>query len=129
MVPANSDKVSRASPYSGFHGAVVAFTYRACTFCGWPFNAIRLASTHTHCCGPTTPTQSRFGLFPLRSPLLRESLLFSFPPATKMFQFAGFLSRLLCIHKRMIPHYRYRVSPFGHLRIIVCLPLPEAFRR
>ena len=33
----------------------------------------------------------RFGLFPVRSPLLRESLLFSFPPGTKMFQFPGFL--------------------------------------
>jgi hypothetical protein len=36
-------------------------------------------------CGPTTPTMPKhywFGLFPLRSPLLRESLLFSFPPGT-----------------------------------------------
>jgi hypothetical protein len=29
-----------------------------------------------------------FRLFPVRSPLLRESLLLSFPSATKMFQFA-----------------------------------------
>ena len=29
----------------------------------------------------------RFGLFPGRSPLLGESLLFSFPQGTKMFQF------------------------------------------
>lgn len=33
-----------------------------------------------------------FGLFPVRSPLLRESLLVSFPPATEMFHFAGFAS-------------------------------------
>ena len=35
--------------------------------------------------GPTTPTRPepyRFGLFPVRSPLLRESLLFSLPPGT-----------------------------------------------
>ena len=32
----------------------------------------------------------RFRLFPFRSPLLRESLLFSVPGATKMFQFAPF---------------------------------------
>jgi hypothetical protein len=32
----------------------------------------------------------RFGLFPFRSLLLRESRLFSFPPPTKMFQFGGF---------------------------------------
>ena len=33
------------------------------------------------------------GLIPVRSPLLGESLLMSFPPATEMFQFAGFASR------------------------------------
>ena len=32
------------------------------------------------------------GLFRVRSPLLAESLLMSFPPATEMFQFAGFAS-------------------------------------
>jgi hypothetical protein len=30
------------------------------------------------------------GLIRFRSPLLAESLLMSFPPATEMFQFAGF---------------------------------------
>ena len=38
--------------------------------------------------GDASP-QRRFGLFPVRSPLLRESLLFSLPPGTKMFQFPG----------------------------------------
>ena len=45
--------------------------------------------------GPTTPTlpkQRRFGLFPVRSPLLGESLLFSLPAGTKMFQFPAFAS-------------------------------------
>jgi hypothetical protein len=46
-------------------------------------------------------TRHRFGLFPLRSPLLRESLLFSFPPGTEMVQFPGFRFRTLCIHVRM----------------------------
>ncbi len=32
------------------------------------------------------------GLVRVRSPLLAESLLISFPPATEMFQFAGFAS-------------------------------------
>ena len=47
-------------------------------------------------CGPTTPTapkRRRFGLFPGRSPLLGESLLFSLPAGTKMFQFPAFASR------------------------------------
>ena len=43
--------------------------------------------------GPTTPTpKSWFGLFPFRSPLLRESIFLSLPPVTKMFQFTGSLS-------------------------------------
>ena len=48
----------------------------------------------------TTPYRQRvraltsiwFGLFPFRSPLLRESLLISFPRVTKMFQFTRFAS-------------------------------------
>jgi hypothetical protein len=63
------------------------------------------------------------GLVPFRSPLLGESLLMSFPPATEMFQFAGFASIL-----RSIPLSRW-VSPFGDLRIKGCSPLPEAYRR
>ena len=38
---------------------------------------------------PVTPERRRFGLLPVRSPLLRESLLFSFPPGNEMFQFPG----------------------------------------
>ena len=42
--------------------------------------------------GPTTPARfasRRFRLFPFRSPLLRESLLLSFPPGTEMVHFPG----------------------------------------
>ena len=42
-----------------------------------------------------------FGLFPFRSPLLRESLLFSFPPGTEMFHFPGFA---LCASFGGLPH-------------------------
>ena len=60
----------------------------------------------------------RFGLFPVRSPLLRESRLLSFPGATEMFQFAPFASAAYNPHKaelqmRMIPLSRNRVAPFG----------------
>ena len=37
-------------------------------------------------------TLRRFRLFPVRSPLLRESLLFSIPPGTEMVHFPGFTS-------------------------------------
>ena len=42
---------------------------------------------------PTTPSVPKhrwFGLFPVRSPLLGESFLFSLPTGTKMFQFPAF---------------------------------------
>ena len=39
----------------------------------------------------------RFGLFPVRSPLLGESLLFSLPGGTKMFQFPPFASITLML--------------------------------
>ena len=45
------------------------------------------------CRSPTTPYWPQpiwFGLFRVRSPLLAESLLFSFPPGNEMFQFPGF---------------------------------------
>ena len=39
-----------------------------------------------------TRRSGRFGLFPVRSPLLGESLLLSLPRVTKMFQFTRFAS-------------------------------------
>ena len=39
-----------------------------------------------------TITHIWFRLFPVRSPLLGKSLLFSFPEGTKMFQFPSFAS-------------------------------------
>ena len=72
------------------------FAYRACTFCGRAFNPVRLSPPFPYR-GPTTPAQSRFGLLRFRSPLLSESLLFSSPPGTKMFQFPGLSSHNLFI--------------------------------
>jgi len=41
----------------------------------------------------------KFGLIPVRSPLLRESRLIYFPLGTKMFQFPRFASIRLCIQR------------------------------
>ena len=46
---------------------------------------------------PRTVETARFGLIPVRSPLLRESRLISSPPGTEMFHFPGFASNSLCI--------------------------------
>ena len=67
---------------------------------------------------------TRFGLFPVRSPLLGESLLFSLPAGTKMFQFPPFA----LYHLAEWQPYGCRVVPFGYLRIKDYLHLPAAFR-
>ena len=66
----------------------------------------------------------RFGLFPVRSPLLGESLLFSLPGGTKMFQFPPFASRL----SRDDGTSCRRVVPFGNLRVKGHLHLTGAYR-
>ena len=66
------------------------------------------------------------GLVRVRSPLLTESRLMSFPPGTEMFQFPGFASTTYGFSRR----YRIKrwVAPFGDPRIKGCSPLPAAFR-
>ena len=60
---------------------------------------------------PRLDESNRFRLFPLRSPLLRESRLISFPSGTEMFHFPELASCKLCIHLRMTGHDSRRVSP------------------
>ena len=75
--------------------------------------------------GPTTPitqrllamTRDRFGLFPFRSPLLRESRLLSLPVGTEMFHFPTFPPHALCVQAWVTGHDSCRVSPFGNPRI------------
>ena len=90
------------------------FPYGAVTRCGPPFQTVLVPSTQAT------------GLVRFRSPLLAESRLMSFPPATEMFQFAGFASR----------PYEFRsgyslaggVAPFGDPGINDRSHLPLAFR-
>ena len=49
-----------------------------------------------------------FRLFPFRSPLLGKSLLLSLPPATKMFQFAGFARS--CLYIQQVVHLGFPIS-------------------
>ncbi len=79
----------------------IAFRYGALTLSGRPFHAVPVVDVRpcgglqsTLICPATLPaqrlqaiTRRKFGLFPVRSPLLRESLLFSLPRGTEMFQF------------------------------------------
>ena len=71
------------------------FAYGALTLSGSAFQRILLSFLYP-LSGPITPAHAlrhrRFGLFPVRSPLLGESLLLSLPAGTKMFQFPAFAS-------------------------------------
>ena len=92
MVPADSPRIPRVRGYSGSCWASFGFAHGGITLYAAYFHLPVLASFLPYR-SPTTPPgpkTSRFGLFPVRSPLLRESLLFSLPAATKMFQFAAF---------------------------------------
>ncbi len=144
MGPPDSYGISRAPYYSGTPlGDRSAFAYRAVTFCGRLFHE-RSASCRfcnsvmrppPHPVGPTTPAQKRrwaitlcgFRLFPVRSPLLRESRLLSLPRLTEMFQFGRFPPQALCIQTWVTGHDPGRVSPFGHLRIKASLTAPRSF--
>src|SRR5215471_2642295 len=50
-------------------------------------------------------TRNRFGLFPFRSPLLRESRLLSLPVGTEMFHFPTFPPPALCVQAGATGHY------------------------
>ena len=76
MVPPYSDRISRVPPYS--FNSIQLFEYKTFTFFGAAFQT---ASSKLY---------ETLGLVPVRSPLLRESQLISFPPGTQMFQFPGF---------------------------------------
>ena len=73
---------------------------------------------------PRPSEEARFGLGPVRSPLLGASQLIPLPPGTEMFQFPGFASRRSVI-RGLAPAW---VSPFGHLGLIARVQLPPAFR-
>ena len=70
-------------------------------------------------------TRNKFGLFPVRSPLLGESLLLSLPAGTEMFHFPALPPTALCIQAGATVHDDGRVSPFGNPRITARLPAPR----
>ena len=144
MVLADSHGISRAPCYSGCPTEVLRdFVYGAVTPCGSAFQTV---STIPRICnslpapvnrleGPTTPiwqrhraiTPHRCRLLPLRSPLLRESLLRSCPQGTEMFQFPWLPLLALCVQTRVTGHDPSLVSQFGHPRFNACLTAHRGF--
>ena len=128
MVLADSHGISRVPCYLGTpQGDQLLFAYGTVTLCGRNFH--NRSAKHWFCnslegllpfrAGPTTPLQhrqqavplQRFGLIPFRSPLLRKSLLLSFPRGTEMFQFPRFATYA----------YGFSVRQFGYPGINVRL--------
>ena len=89
------------------------FPYGAVTRYGPPFQTLPV------------PKSQATGLVRFRSPLLAESRLMSFPPATEMFQFAGFASPPYVFRRRYPLGW---VAPFGDPGINDRSHLPRAFR-
>jgi hypothetical protein len=108
------------------------FGYRAVTFYGGPFqdHFTYLLPLSLRVRRPTTPTAQvrRFGLFPFRSPLLRESRLLSSPQGTKMFQFPWCAPVHPMDSGGGTSSSSWWVAPFGNPRINARLQLPEAYR-
>ena len=94
MVPADSDKISRVPPYSGYLKEINVFRLQDCHLLkfSFPTNSTiqRFYNSYIKVLQPQS--EDWFGLFPFRSPLLRKSIFLSFPPVTKMFQFTGLYS-------------------------------------
>ena len=78
-----SHRVSRVLRYSGYTLSVLLFAYGILTLYDWPSHAIQLDSINVmQVLTPKIPKDSRFGLLRVRSPLLAESRLMSFPAPT-----------------------------------------------
>ena len=102
---------------------VNVFDYRTFTYYGAVFQLLHLTRTFDFTLSHN-PLKLEFRLVPFRSPLLRESLLLSFPLVTKMFQFTRFALSSLCIQEVVL-----EVSLFGYFRIKTCFQFPETYRR
>lgn len=68
------------------------FAHGPFTLSGEPFQVLALSFNAFHIAVPQPHRRAMVWASPVRSPLLGESRLFSFPPVTEMFHFAGFRS-------------------------------------
>ncbi len=87
MVPPVSDRIPPVPPYSGSRLGWHPCAYGALTLCRRPSQTVPLRML-LRVAGPTTPDAPqgpRFGLLPVRSPLLGESLLISVPALLRWF--------------------------------------------
>ena len=134
---ADSNGISRVPPYSGvWSNEIINFKIRGYhplwLELSWTIFLINYFLTHRvnsdYIPQPQYGKPYWFRLFPFRSPLLRKSLLFSFPVGTEMFHFPTLALSTLYIQMVVIKHYFDWVVPFGDPRFNGCLHLTEAYR-
>ena len=99
MVPPCSDRISRVPPYS--NGSFITSTGLSPTLAALP-NAFEFHVLH--------------GLVRVRSPLLTESRLMSFPTGTEMFQFPAFALEDLCVQSTSTRSPSPSTTPKGRRR-------------
>ena len=127
MVPADSRRIPRAPRYSGYRYVSLCFAYGIITLYDVCFQKRLLTrrSTMSRSYNPACALlHLRFGLFPVRSPLLGESLVYFL-----------FLQVLRCFSSLGLPQHCAddrpsdgRVVPFGNPWINGHLHLPKAYR-
>ena len=127
MVLADSYRVSRAPHYLGYSWGSKVFVYRTITVYGVPFQTTSTTAlpfrAESH--NPPVTYVTEVWAVP-RSLAATEGItvLFYFPPGTKMFQFPGLPRAILCIQMAVTRHYSGGVAPFGDLRIKASVQLP-----
>ena len=93
-----SHEIARVSRYSGTGSVLLHFRYGIITLFDPVFQLLPLCQIPgLPALQPHLNESKWFRLFPLRSPLLRESRLISFPSGTEMFHFPEFASKKICI--------------------------------
>ena len=131
VVPPASHRVSRVRRYSGACRPWMDVRVRGSSPVSPAFPCRSARASMDICAGPSTPRAQcapRFGLVPVRSPLLGESRLISLPPGTEMFQFSGLPPSGICVLPEVRGYGPPRVRPFGDLRVEEHVPLAAAYR-
>ena len=129
MVPACSHKVPRVSWYSGYRHVCFPFMYGAFTLSGWlsQNHSTRIAESIMR----SEPRSARTPVWPLSISLAAtleiDKFSFSSSPYLDVSVQAVPRVHLFCsVHADTV--LPCRVAPFGNLRIIAYLQLPEAYR-
>ena len=129
MVLPCSHRVSRVRRYSGYSLSVFSFVYGTLTLCGWLSHAIRL-DTSDRDAGPYPRNPEGPLVWPpprsLATTCGNSVDVFSSPYLDVSVQAVPRVHLFCSVHADTV--LPCRVAPFGNLRIIAYLQLPEAYR-